>query len=220
MGIFVLIMFSARISGSHFNPIITFSYMIGNVRDGKFDRILGLLYVVAQFVGAACGGLVSATLMTGVPKKVKISIDDDKMGSGILGEIIGSFFLVFMYLCSTDEATKFTKDSVMQTMILSISYISAMLISGTNTNIMLSPVNPAVAAFMTITYNNSTEGWKAIWIFLIFGFVGSFFAFLFYRFIYKTTQETIAEIEEDEREADELAAQGAGINKVMLEEDS
>jgi len=52
LGMFICIMFSARISGSHFNPCITFSYMIGNVKQGKFDRILGMLYIVAQFVGA------------------------------------------------------------------------------------------------------------------------------------------------------------------------
>ena len=44
MGMFVVIMFGARISGSHYNPIITFSYMVGNVRQGKFDRLLGLFY--------------------------------------------------------------------------------------------------------------------------------------------------------------------------------
>lgn len=32
MGMFVTIMFAARISGSHFNPIITLSYMFGNVK--------------------------------------------------------------------------------------------------------------------------------------------------------------------------------------------
>lgn len=52
LGMFVTIMFSARISGSHFNPCITFSYMIGNVKQGKFDRILGLLYIAAQILGA------------------------------------------------------------------------------------------------------------------------------------------------------------------------
>ena len=34
------------------------------------------------------------------------------MGSAIFGETLGSFLMVFMYLCSTDEKTKFTKDSV------------------------------------------------------------------------------------------------------------
>ena len=47
LGMFVTIMFSARISGSHFNPCITLGYMIGNVKLGKFDRILGFLYIVA-----------------------------------------------------------------------------------------------------------------------------------------------------------------------------
>ena len=47
LGIFVTIMFSARISGSHYNPCITFSYMIGNVKHGNFDRMLGFLYIAA-----------------------------------------------------------------------------------------------------------------------------------------------------------------------------
>ena len=47
LGMFVIIMFSARISGSHFNPCITFSFMVGNVKNAKFDRILGFLYMVA-----------------------------------------------------------------------------------------------------------------------------------------------------------------------------
>ena len=55
LGMFVTIMFSARISGSHFNPCITLSYMIGNVKIGKFDRILGFLYIAAQFAGAFLG---------------------------------------------------------------------------------------------------------------------------------------------------------------------
>ena len=91
-----------------------------------------------------------------------------------------------------------------------------MFLSGTNTGLRVSPVNPAIATFMTITFNNSTEGWKSIWIFLIFGFAGSFAAFIFFRFIYKTTADTIYEIEEDEREQEELAA----MDKSILEEDT
>lgn len=32
LGMFVTIMFSARISGSHFNPCITLGFMLGNVK--------------------------------------------------------------------------------------------------------------------------------------------------------------------------------------------
>ena len=45
-GFFVLLIFSARISGSHFNPAITLAFMFR--RDtGKFSRLLGLLYIAA-----------------------------------------------------------------------------------------------------------------------------------------------------------------------------
>ena len=65
LGMFVIIMFSARVSGSHFNPCITFSYMIGNVKEAKFDRILGFLYIVAQGLGALLGCIFSSIFKSG-----------------------------------------------------------------------------------------------------------------------------------------------------------
>jgi len=45
-GFFILLIFSARISGSHFNPAITLAFMFR--RDtGRFSRLLGLLYIAA-----------------------------------------------------------------------------------------------------------------------------------------------------------------------------
>lgn len=144
------------------------------------------------------------------------------MGSGVLGETLGSFLMVFMYLCSTEEKTKFTKDSVIQTMILASSYLAAMKLSGANvTHLGLSPVNPSVAIGMLLTYYpGQGEGWASIWIFVIFGFVGSFAAFAFFRFVYKTTADTIADMEEEEREQEEMEEQSNSMGKVMLEEDS
>jgi len=63
---FVTIIFAARISGSHFNPTITLSYMIGNVKQGKFDRILGFLYIVAQMAGACLGVIFSKIFARGL----------------------------------------------------------------------------------------------------------------------------------------------------------
>ena len=60
LGMFVVIMFSARVSGSHFNPCITFSYMIGNVKHRHFDSILGVLYIIAQFAGAFLGAIFAS----------------------------------------------------------------------------------------------------------------------------------------------------------------
>lgn len=60
-------------------------------------------------------------------------------------EVFGAFFLVFMYLSSTEEKTKFTKDAAVQTIILAGSYMGAMMLAGTKLYVLqASPVNPAV----------------------------------------------------------------------------
>ena len=60
-GFFILLIFSARISGSHFNPAITLAFMLR--RDiGRFSRLLGLLYIAAQYCGAIVGAIISYNL--------------------------------------------------------------------------------------------------------------------------------------------------------------
>lgn len=45
MGTFVLLILSARISGSHYNPAVTISFMFR--RDaGKFSKVLGIAYIL------------------------------------------------------------------------------------------------------------------------------------------------------------------------------
>lgn len=51
-------------------------------------------------------------------------------------EVGGAFFLVFMYLSSTEEKTKFTKDAAIQTMILAGSYLGAMMLAGAKLQIL------------------------------------------------------------------------------------
>jgi len=141
LGMFVTIMFSARISGSHFNPCITFSYMLGNVKHGKFDRILGFLYMIAQCVGALLGAFIGLIFYSGHAENkdlpngfeygIKLNVKGDDIIQQMIVEILGSFFLVFMYLSSTEEKTKFTKDSAVQTIILAGSYLGAMFLAGT-----------------------------------------------------------------------------------------
>jgi glycerol uptake facilitator-like aquaporin len=106
----------------------------------------------------------------------------------MLLEAIGSFILVFMYLCSTEEKTKFTKDSVLQTIILSSSYLAAMLLVGSKVeHFNISPLNPAIGIVYNILYNWSQDGWKSIWVFGGMGFGGSFLALIFFKFIYQKT---------------------------------
>lgn len=64
IGFFILLLFSARISGSHFNPAVTLAFMLR--RDtGKFSRYLGFAYMIAQLIGAFCGALFIYTFLYG-----------------------------------------------------------------------------------------------------------------------------------------------------------
>jgi glycerol uptake facilitator-like aquaporin len=130
-----------------------------------------------------------------------LEIKTENLWKSMLLETIGSFILVFMYLCSTEEKTKFTKDSVLQTMILSSSYLAAMLLAGSKVEgLRVSPLNPAIGVVYNILYKSTAQGWASIWVFGGLGFLGSFLALIFFKFIYQKTQETLEEMESQEED--------------------
>jgi|TARA_B110001450_G_C17554423_1_gene454054 glycerol uptake facilitator-like aquaporin len=100
---------------------------------------------------------------------------------------MGSFFLVFMYLSSTEEKTKFTKDKAVQTIILAGSYMGAMLIAGCKLKILrASPVNPAIA-FIIAIFNGGDGAFWGSWVFIAGSLLGSVLSLIFFEYVYKTT---------------------------------
>jgi glycerol uptake facilitator-like aquaporin len=91
----VLLIFGAKVSGSHYNPAITAAFMFR--RDtGKFSRPLGLAYIVFQIAGGFLGGLV-AYIFTHSANP--LGVDDNKLiPSAMASEAIGAFFVTFLYL--------------------------------------------------------------------------------------------------------------------------
>jgi aquaporin Z len=66
VGFFVLLVFSARISGSHFNPAVTLAFMVRK-ETGGFSRILGIAYMLFQIAGGLLGGLLGYTFFQAQP---------------------------------------------------------------------------------------------------------------------------------------------------------
>ena len=186
--------------------------MVGNVRHGNFNRYLGVLYIAAQFAGGFAGAIVGKVFIGHTIKPLDLSIGKSNFLQQVILEVIGSFFLVFMYLSSTDPKTKFTKDAAIQTIILSGSYVGAMLIAGTKLALRASPVNPAVA-FGVVMFNGfSPSNFTSLFIFMAAPIGGSFLALLFFRFVYQKTTETM-EYEEDDHNSEGLLEDG---NEVAL----
>lgn len=141
LGIFVLLIFGAKVSGSHFNPAITTSFMFR--RDvGRFSRKLGIAYILFQVVGGFLGGFI-AFLFTRSPHKLGVEQDINSL-LAMPAETIGAFFVTFLYLTQTEEKTKLSKDPAITTLIIAAAYMGAMLmVCGPDDTI--TPLNPAIA---------------------------------------------------------------------------
>ena len=140
LGIFVLLIFGAKVSGSHYNPAITIAFMFR--RDtGKFSRPLGLAYIVFQVAGGFLGGLIAYFF---TQERNKLGVDSSYVGQAMVAEAIGAFFVTFLYLTQTEDKTKLSNDPAITTLIIAASYLAAMMmVQGPDDT--LTPLNPAVA---------------------------------------------------------------------------
>ena len=92
----ILIGFGLRISGAHYNPAITIAFMLKNKKMGNFSRWLGLAYIIAQFIGGLCGGLL-ALLFTRTGGNLQIEAGKYTFQAMCI-EALGSFLFVFVFL--------------------------------------------------------------------------------------------------------------------------
>lgn len=100
VGFFVLLVFSARISGSHFNPAVTLAFMLRK-ETGGFSRILGLAYILFQIAGGLLGGLLGYTWFLAQPS-VGVYVNPINGNVLILQamtiETMATAILIFLYL--------------------------------------------------------------------------------------------------------------------------
>ena len=108
--LWVLTIFGFKISGAHYNPAISFAFMLR--KDvGRFPRILGFAYMGAQIVGAFIGAMISWFLLVNdstfliKPTSGLIypnsKLDGSNAGfvfSNMIAEPLGAFFVTFFYL--------------------------------------------------------------------------------------------------------------------------
>lgn len=202
LGVFILLIFGAKISGSHYNPCVTLAFMLR--RDtGKFSRSLGLAYIIFQVGGAFCGSLIGF-MFTAYGGNLQLS-GSETIGQGIVSETLGSFFLVFLYLTQTEENTKLSKDPAITTLIIAASYLAALLMTSPP-DVAFSCLNPAIGIsttlVMTFDGENKANGIQWIWVYALFPLVGGVIAVIFHEFIYRKVTTAIVEIEE-QQEAEE-----------------
>jgi aquaporin Z len=105
-GLVIGVMASAvgHISGGHFNPAVTFGFLVAR----RIDPALAIVYWISQFLGAVAGALV---LVIVVPDNLTDAVnlgvpalgDGVGAGAGLLIEAILTFFLVWVIFATAAD---------------------------------------------------------------------------------------------------------------------
>ena len=195
--LWVLTIFGLKISGAHYNPLISFSFMLR--RDvGNFPRPLALAYMLFQCMGAFIGALLSWFLRVDYYESGLIFVTGDEsrwVFPAIMAESLGSFIVAFFYLTQTEEKTLFSKEKAINCFIIASSYIGARaMLNGTTFTPSGAVLNPAIAFGTSLTQLFvDANRFKWVWIYTLFPFAGAVLAVLFYEFVFKKTQEALNE---------------------------
>jgi aquaporin TIP len=105
-GLVIAVMASAvgHISGAHFNPAVTFGFLI----TGRMAPSLAIVYWIAQFAGATLGALlVTIVLPNEITDAVKLGVpalaEEIGAGAGFVIEIVLTFFLVWVIFATAAD---------------------------------------------------------------------------------------------------------------------
>ena len=135
----------ANISGSHFNPAITLTFMIRK-EPGKFTRILGIAYIIVQFIGCF-GGALLAYMFTQNGGRLRVW-DDSYIFQAWISETFGSFLYIFTFLIQTEKETRFSNDPAIWSLIISAAYGTVISYNYGNTG---GSMNPAYGLAVQLT---------------------------------------------------------------------
>ena len=191
LGLWITNIFFWKISGSHFNPAITFAYIFR--KDQKMDWKLALAYIVAQTLGAYIGALLVNFYTF---ELAELTFMDTLFFRALTQELLCSFMYVFFFMANTDDKSQFSNEKAINCFILACSYIGARTIFYGNANGATSygaVMNPATAMGIQMAglFNQGLSSWNSLYLYPVVPFAGSFAAVLFYELIYKNTQAVL-----------------------------
>ena len=120
LGFWIINLFGVAISGAHFNPAITITAMLRKNSNFGSRRLLGIMYIVAQFLGGFAAAALSKFLMSNdhganvaISPRMKDIVNSDgevieweyRNFSSTVSELWGAAFFVFLIMICTDKKT-------------------------------------------------------------------------------------------------------------------
>jgi glycerol uptake facilitator-like aquaporin len=166
LGFWIITLFGVAISGAHFNPAVTVVFMLRKNSQFGSRRLLGILYIAAQFIGGILAATIAVFIINNANNNVAISpvlVDGGtftqivgagnstisvettkfvyKSFSATISELVGTFMFVFLFMLCTDKKTQFSEDKVVNCFIMSSAYVAARLMAGGTLVTTLYPID-------------------------------------------------------------------------------
>ena len=202
LGLWILTIFFWKISGSHFNPAVSFAFMFRK-DEKRMPWKLALSYMVAQALGGFVGALLINFYTYDIPE---LTYENDFIMRAILQEFFCCFMYVFFFMANTDEKLLFSNEQAINCFILAASYVGARAMFVGNlayTTSYGAVINPAVAIGIQMSglLSEGFSSWNSIYLYPTVPFAAAFVSVLFYELVYKKTQAFLAH-EDGESESD------------------
>jgi len=184
----MITMLTIRVSGAHYNPAISFAWMLKPGNEDVFPKALGLLYIGAQVLGAFLGALVSFFLLEDGGKLVVIS---GYVFQALCLEIICSFLMVLVFVILNEEddesrqSETVKKEASLMSMFWTVAFGCCLAMT---VYITSGSLNPAVAFGIEMTMLMNGKSIGDFWIYLPMPFVGAVLALMFYQLVYLKTK--------------------------------
>ena len=173
LAITTMVAATARISGGHLNPAVTIAMFFS----GNIDGFKGLMYVIAQLLGAICGALLIKTI---VPDALEGALGSHaiapgvSIGSAILLEMCLTFGLVFViYATAVDERGPSNLAPFAIGMVVVITAFVGAALTGASLN-PARTLGPAVAVGQ----------WADHWVYWVAPITGGTCAAILYKYVF------------------------------------
>ena len=177
-GLVIAVMASAvgHISGGHFNPAVTFGFLVAR----RIDPALALVYWLSQLVGAVLGALLLVALIPDqLTDAVNLGVpalgEDVGAGSGFVIEAILTFFLVWVIFATAADPRGSFKS--IAGLAIGLTITLDILIGGPLTG---AAMNPGRAFGPQLVGNEWGDGW--VW--YLGPLLGGGLAALVYEYLY------------------------------------
>lgn len=177
LAIAVLVAATAKLSGGHINPAVTFAAVI----TGRMKAGPGVLYVAAQLAGAVAGALLlDVVLVSSVEGNLGAhALNDDALSSdfaGLIVEVILTFVLVFtVFAVAMDPRGPGNLAPIAIGLAVLIDHFVGVPLTGAS-------MNPARSFGPALVANS----WDDHWVYWIGPLAGGALAGLIYYFVYLT----------------------------------